>query len=111
MRWFGHVERVDERKLTKEIYEVDSGGNAVMEERIILNQIRQVLDKNQVKSTRNRRACMRNLMKIEEFRFFYFHQIPPSIPSRFSFSLCLIHREGLCAGSGDINRLMMINYK
>jgi hypothetical protein len=24
------------------------------------------------------------------------------------FSLCVIHKEGLCASSGDINRLMMI---
>jgi hypothetical protein len=24
------------------------------------------------------------------------------------FSLCVIHKEGLCASSGDINRLMMM---
>jgi hypothetical protein len=24
------------------------------------------------------------------------------------FSLCVIHREGLCPNSGDINRLMMM---
>jgi hypothetical protein len=28
LRWFGHVERTDERKLTKEIYEANVGGNA-----------------------------------------------------------------------------------
>jgi hypothetical protein len=28
LRWFGHVERMDERRLTKEIYEADLGGNA-----------------------------------------------------------------------------------
>jgi hypothetical protein len=28
-RWFGHVERMDERGLIKETYEVDLGGNAV----------------------------------------------------------------------------------
>jgi hypothetical protein len=28
LRWFGHVERMDERRLTKEIYEADVGGNA-----------------------------------------------------------------------------------
>jgi hypothetical protein len=27
LRWFGHVERMDERRLTKEIYEADVGGN------------------------------------------------------------------------------------
>jgi hypothetical protein len=25
------------------------------------------------------------------------------------FSLCVIHKEGLCPSSGDINRLMMMN--
>jgi hypothetical protein len=28
LKWFGHVERMDERRLTKEIYEADLGGNA-----------------------------------------------------------------------------------
>jgi hypothetical protein len=28
LRWFGHVERMDERRLTKEVYEADVGGNA-----------------------------------------------------------------------------------
>jgi hypothetical protein len=28
LRWFGHVERMDERILTKEIYEANLGGNA-----------------------------------------------------------------------------------
>jgi hypothetical protein len=28
LRWLGHVERMDERRLTKEIYESDVGGNA-----------------------------------------------------------------------------------
>jgi nuclear transport factor 2 (NTF2) superfamily protein len=29
LRWFSHVERMDERRLIKEIYEADFGGNAV----------------------------------------------------------------------------------
>jgi hypothetical protein len=28
LRWFGHIESIDERRLTKEIYEADVGGNA-----------------------------------------------------------------------------------
>jgi hypothetical protein len=28
LRWFGHGQRMDERRLTKEIYEADMGGNA-----------------------------------------------------------------------------------
>jgi hypothetical protein len=29
LRWFGQVERMNERRLTKEIYEADLGGNAI----------------------------------------------------------------------------------
>jgi hypothetical protein len=61
-RWFGHVERMNERRLTKEIYEADVGANAGT----FLDQIGEVLEKNQVRSTRNRRACMKNLMTVEE---------------------------------------------
>jgi hypothetical protein len=28
LRWYGHVERMEERRLTKEIYEANLGGNA-----------------------------------------------------------------------------------
>jgi hypothetical protein len=34
--------------------------------RTFLDQIGEVLEKGQVRSTRNRRACMRNLMTVEE---------------------------------------------
>jgi hypothetical protein len=59
---------MDERRLTKEIYEANVGGNAAMgrPRRTFLNQIGQVLQQGQVKSTQNRRACMRNLMSVEE---------------------------------------------
>jgi hypothetical protein len=68
LRWFGHVERMDGRTLTKQIYEADVGGNAGSGRpgRLFLDQIGEVLEKSQVKSTRNRRACMRNLMKVQE---------------------------------------------
>jgi hypothetical protein len=35
LRWFGHVERMDERRLTKEIYEADVGGTVGRE--LLLN--------------------------------------------------------------------------
>jgi hypothetical protein len=46
------------RKLTKEIYAADLGGNAIMKRprRTFLDQIEQVLEKAQVRRTRNRRA-------------------------------------------------------
>jgi hypothetical protein len=58
---------MDERRLTKEINEAVLGGNAVRApRRTFLDPIEQVLEKGQVKSTRNRRACMKNLIKVEE---------------------------------------------
>jgi hypothetical protein len=44
LRWFGHVETMDERRLTKEIYEVDLEGNAVRDRpmRTFLDQIEQI---------------------------------------------------------------------
>jgi hypothetical protein len=68
LRWFGYVERMDERRLTKETYEADSGGNAGRGRlrRTFLDRNGEVVEKGQVKSTRNRRACMKNLMTVEK---------------------------------------------
>jgi hypothetical protein len=49
--------------LIKDIYEADVGVNAG---RGRLGKIGEVLEKGQVRSTRNQRACMRNLMTVKE---------------------------------------------
>jgi hypothetical protein len=48
LRWFGHVEEIDGKTLTKEIYEVVLGDNAPRERPRLtfLDQIGQALDKS-----------------------------------------------------------------
>jgi hypothetical protein len=59
---------MDKRRLTIEICEADVGGNdgRVRHRRTFLDQIEEVLEKGQVKSTQKRRACIRNSMSVEE---------------------------------------------
>jgi hypothetical protein len=56
--------------LKKEIYEaiLDGKGKRVRHRRTFLDNFELVLEKGQVKRTRNRRACMRNLMKVEKVK-------------------------------------------
>ena len=63
LRWSGHVEGMSESWLTKGIYKADMSGNTGRgrPRRTYIDHIGEGLQKGQVRSIRNRRACMMNV--------------------------------------------------
>lgn len=60
IRWFEHVQRIDTRRLTEEIYEASVTGI------VGRHKIGRVLEKGQIKSTLNRQACMKDESECRE---------------------------------------------
>lgn len=70
LRWFGHIERMSESRVTKGIYKSKLAGVVPKgrPRRTFEDQIREVLEIGQVRSTHNRRQCMRRCMTVDEAR-------------------------------------------
>ena len=68
LRWFGHVEGMEDERLTRKIYnakacEKSSRGRPRL---IYADQIKRVLSDGKIKSTRDWRKYMKGLMSVEE---------------------------------------------
>ena len=70
LRWVGHIERMNDERLTKRIYGASkSGARRRGRPRLTwIMHIEQILKDGHILSTRNRRRCMRTCMSVQEAR-------------------------------------------
>ena len=68
LRWFGHVERMNTNRLTYQIYKAEvKGKKSRGRPRLNYhNQIERILSVGEVRSPRNRRACMKRAMTVDD---------------------------------------------
>ena len=70
LRWFGHVERMNEERSVKRIYDAKVNGRRSRgrPRKTWHDQVNQILESGHVKSQNNRRVCMRRCMNVNEAR-------------------------------------------
>ena len=68
LRWFGHIERMPDLRVTKQIYEgtIEGRRNRGRPAKTWEVNVDEILGRNSVRSTRNRRECMTGTMSLEE---------------------------------------------
>ena len=66
LRWFGHVERMEDERLKKKIYNAKACERRRRPRLTYEDQIKRVLSDGKIKSTRHRRKCLKGLMSVEE---------------------------------------------
>ena len=68
LRWFGHVERMDEERLTKNVYDAERQGARKRGRPRMrwIDHLETILRDGKVPSTRRKRACMKNVMNVCE---------------------------------------------
>lgn len=70
LRWFGHVERMNDGRLTKQIYKAEMEGvrERGRPRKTWLDGVNETFKRRNIRSTRNRRQCMTRCMDIREAR-------------------------------------------
>jgi len=70
LRWFGHVERMNEERSVRRIYDANVNGRTSRgrPRKTWHDQVNQILDSGDVRSRNNRRECMRRCMNVNEAR-------------------------------------------
>ena len=70
MRWFGHIERMNEDRLTKRVYKGNVTGKRGRgrPRKQWIDQINEIANEWNLQSGNKRRACMKRVMKLDEMK-------------------------------------------